>query len=292
MTKKSRKRPPKDSDTYRPGLNKEEKARNHRQAQKAYYASNPMARENHRARAAASRQKKKALARLADELYIQRRLLTPSWANIELPTRSEMHTEPVADCHTVYSAASRQSIAAGERIAIDALVTLRQPQHIAEEWPRPASDSILERAMGLTSSRASSPPASLRPAARNAADAGAGEAGAAVRQALEAVARLNRDHPLRRSWANASAHDYYRTFWTRDDHRKFLGQFLPLDAYVGVRRWRIHTYNCTTRAVQEHRAEEFWPDVVTAWMHDWGTLDPDQGGEAFRDELEQVSSSS
>ncbi|KAJ7770722.1 hypothetical protein B0H16DRAFT_1715375 [Mycena metata] len=245
MTKKSRKRPPKASDTYRPGLSKEEKARNHRNAQKAYYASNPVARENHRQRMAVSRENKKALARLQDEPYIQRRLSTPSWANPELPPRSEMRTEPGADCDTIYSAASRQSIAVGERIAIDALVTLREPQQMAEEWPRPASDSILERAMGLTSS-ASSLPASLRPAARNAADAGAGEAGAAVRQRLEAVAKLNRDHPMQRGWANASERDYYRTFWTRDDYRTFLGHFLPLDAYVAVRRWRIHTHNCTT----------------------------------------------
>ncbi|KAJ7018755.1 hypothetical protein C8F04DRAFT_1277221 [Mycena alexandri] len=246
MTKKSRKHCPKDSDTYRPGLSKEEKARNHRKAQNTYYASKPGAREKHRQRMAASREKTKALRRRLDEVYIPRRLSTPSWGNLELPSRSEMRTDAVADRQTIYSAASRQSIAVGERIAVDALVTLREPQRIAEEWPRPPSDSILERAMLLTSSSAS-PPASLRPEARNAADAGAGEAGAAVRQGLEAVARLNKDHPMpQRAWANPSQRDYFRTFWTRDDHALFLGQFLRLDTYVAVRRWRLHTYNCTT----------------------------------------------
>ncbi|KAJ7705808.1 hypothetical protein B0H16DRAFT_1747061 [Mycena metata] len=243
MTKKSRKHPPQNSDTYRPGLSKEEKARNHRKAQKAYYASNPVAREKHRQRMAASREAKK---HRWDEPRIQRRLSTPSWADPGLPARSDMRTEPHAECDTVYSATCAQEIAIGERIAIDALVTLSQPQHVAEEWPRPPSDSILERAMQLTSSSSASPPASLRPAAGNAADAGAGNAGIAVREALESVAELNKDHPLSLRWPNASHRQYYRTFWTRDDHDLFLGRFLSLDTYVAVRRWRLHTHNCTT----------------------------------------------
>ncbi|KAJ7029623.1 hypothetical protein C8F04DRAFT_1264703 [Mycena alexandri] len=242
MTKKSRKLRPNDSDNYRPSLSKEEKARNHRKAQKSYieWDRNPLAREKHRARMAASREAKKALKRRWDK-PIRQRLSTPSWANPELPPRSEMRTEPLADCNTIYSAKAR------ERIAVDALVTLSQPQNIAEEWPRPPSDSVLERAMQLTSSSTSSAPASLQPAASNGADAGAVDAGAAVREAMDAVARLNEDHPLRRrAWANASSRDYYRTFWARDDHHLFLGQLLSLDTYVAVRRWRLHTYNCTT----------------------------------------------
>ncbi|KAJ7026991.1 hypothetical protein C8F04DRAFT_1190086 [Mycena alexandri] len=220
-------------------LSRAEKARNHRKAQRSYIERNPLARKKHRVRMAASREEKKALKRRWDKPRVQRRLSTPSWADPGLPSRSEMRTEPVADRATVYSRNSR------ERIAIDALVTLRQPQHIAEEWPRPASDSILERAMLLTSS-GGSPPASLRPAATNAADAGAVGTGVAVREALQAVASLNQDHPLWRVWPNASHRDYYRTFWTRDDHRLFLGRFLSLERYVAVRRWRLHTYNCTT----------------------------------------------
>ncbi|KAJ7017800.1 hypothetical protein C8F04DRAFT_1261353 [Mycena alexandri] len=247
MLKKSRKSRPKDSDTYRPGLSKEEKARNHRKAQKSYIERNPLAREAHRARMAASREAKKARKRRWDEPRVQTRLATPSWADLELPARSEMRTAPVADRHTVYSARSREGIAIEERIAVDALVTLSQPQHIAEEWARPPSDSILERAMGLTSSSASSPPASLRPAARNAANAGAADAGATVRDALDAVARVNEDHPLpRQPWPNAACREYYRAFWIRDDHRRFLGEFLSLDTYVAVRRWRLHTYNSIT----------------------------------------------
>ncbi|KAJ7030782.1 hypothetical protein C8F04DRAFT_1186438 [Mycena alexandri] len=290
MTQKSRKHPPNDSDTYRPGsftllcphitltnldisLSKEEKARKHRKAQKAYYASlgidsNPMARAKHRVRVAASR--KKALARLRDEQYVPCRLSTPSWGNLELPPRSEMRTEPAADRHTMYSAVARQSTAVGERIAIDALVTLRQPQHIGEEWPRPPSDSILERAMLLTSSSLASAPASLRPAAGNAVDAGAGNAGVAVREALERVARVNKDHPLALRWPNNLHRDYYRTFWTRDDHRLFLGRFLSLETYVAVRRWRLHVYNCMTYDASGQPLESYgtfhsrWPTGVAA----------------------------
>ncbi|KAJ7036446.1 hypothetical protein C8F04DRAFT_1258013 [Mycena alexandri] len=267
MTKKLQNHCPKDSDPYRPGLSKEEKARNHRKAQNTYYASNPRAREKHRQRMAASRETKKALRRRLDEPYVQRRLSTPSWANPENPLRSEMCTQPVADRDSVYSAASRASILIREGIAVNALVTLSQPQHIAEEWPRPASDSILERAMGLTSSSVS-PPASLRPAARNAADAGAVGAGTAVREAMEAVAKLNEVHPLWRVWPNNSHRDYYRTFWTRDDHGLFLGQFLGLDTYVAVRRWRLHTYNCTTydemgEPLESHsRFHSRWPTGI------------------------------
>ncbi|KAJ7016315.1 hypothetical protein C8F04DRAFT_1202640 [Mycena alexandri] len=233
MTKKSRNHCLKDSDPYFPGsiaflLSKEEKARNHRKAQKTYYERYewPVTpwRERDTGRGWQQAGKgKKTPAPVQDEPYVPTRLSTPSWANLELPPRSEMRTEPVADCHTVYSAVSRGSIGCGEKIAIDALVTLSQPQHVAEEWPRPASDSILERAMGLTSSSACSPPASLRPAARNVANAGAGEAGAAVLQALEAVATLNKRHPMRSTWANLSERDYFRTFWTRDDHPPLPG---------------------------------------------------------------------
>ncbi|KAJ7701072.1 hypothetical protein B0H16DRAFT_1748815 [Mycena metata] len=233
MTKKSRKHRPQNSDTYRPGLSKEEKARNHQKAQKAYYASNPVAREKHRQRMAASREAKK---HRWDEPRIQRRLLTPSWADPGLPARSDMRTEPHTECDTVYSATCAQEIAIGERIAIDALVTLSQPQHVAEEWPRPPSDSILERAMQLTSSSSASPPASLRPAAGNAADAGAGNAGIAVREPLESVAELNKDHPLSLRWPNASHHQYYRPV---------LGP-------------------------------AFWPSVVAAWIYDWEGLEAER----------------
>ncbi|KAJ7725472.1 hypothetical protein B0H16DRAFT_1781961 [Mycena metata] len=248
MTKKTRKRPPKDSDTYSPGLSKEDKARNHRQAQKSYYERNPLAREKHRAKMAANRKATKELKRRAAKGYIRRRLSTPSWGNLELPPRTEMRTEPRAECNTIYSARSRERIAVEEGIAIDALValSLSRTHHVAEEWPRPGSDSIMERAMALTSSSPTSPPASLQPAAGNAANAGAENAGQAVREALDAVAELNQDHPLERGWRRRSSSDYYRTFWTRGDHHRFLGDFLSLDSYVAVRRWRLHTFNCTT----------------------------------------------
>ncbi|KAJ7715457.1 hypothetical protein B0H16DRAFT_1805288 [Mycena metata] len=194
MTKKLRKGCPKDSDTYHPGTKRlriTDRLKN--RIMRGMYNrgtvsfdltgvglfSNTLAREKHRVRMAKSRKATKDLKRSVAKGYIQRRLSTPSWGNLELAPRSEMHTEPRADCNTIYLARSQERLAVEETIAIDALValSLNRTQHVAQEWIRPASDSVMERAMALTSSSPMSPPASLRPAAGNAANAGAENAG-------------------------------------------------------------------------------------------------------------------